>query len=275
VSALDGSIRAQILNLLRDLRAQLGLSYLFIAHDLAPVAYMSHTLPVMYLGKIVESGEARRFTVAPKHPYNEAIDRLRASLGRLNPTAVQLDAARDPESAAEQLAGDIDALVESKEARRWLSEEEQVRAGHDDDGGRWHGHDVNRHGDDIVAFSVRLDEPLRWSAFAVWLTMLLHRHSRAILQVKGLLCVAGVPTPVVLYGVQHTIHPPTHLAAWPEGGPRTRLIVIAKGLDGAASRRRSPPSTVWRQPHSAPLRARRRCAGAHVGVPTHGCAILE
>src|SRR6516165_12110008 len=66
VSALDGSIRAQILNLLRDLRAQLGLSYLFIAHDLAPVAYMSHTLPVMYLGKIVESGEARRFTVAPK-----------------------------------------------------------------------------------------------------------------------------------------------------------------------------------------------------------------
>jgi G3E family GTPase len=161
----------------------------------------------------------------------EATLRLRASLGRLNPTAVQLDAARDPASAAHLLADDIDdPLAESKEARRWLIEEEQVRAGHDDDGHR-HAHDVNRHGDDIVAFSVRLDEPLHWSAFAVWLTMLLHRHSRAILRVKGLLCVAGVPTPVVIHGVQHTIHPPTHLAAWPEGAPRTRLIVIAKGLD--------------------------------------------
>jgi oligopeptide/dipeptide ABC transporter ATP-binding protein len=73
VSALDVSIRAQILNLLRDLQAQLGLSYLFIAHDLAAVAHMSHTIIVMYLGKIVESGEARRLALAPKHPYTEAL----------------------------------------------------------------------------------------------------------------------------------------------------------------------------------------------------------
>jgi oligopeptide/dipeptide ABC transporter ATP-binding protein len=73
VSALDVSIRAQILNLLRDLQARLGLSYLFIAHDLAAVAHMSHAIMVMYLGRVVESGEAKELALAPKHPYTEAL----------------------------------------------------------------------------------------------------------------------------------------------------------------------------------------------------------
>jgi oligopeptide/dipeptide ABC transporter ATP-binding protein len=73
VSALDVSIRAQILNLLRDLQAQLGLSYLFIAHDLAAVAHMSHTIAVMYLGRLVELGEAGELSRAPKHPYTKAL----------------------------------------------------------------------------------------------------------------------------------------------------------------------------------------------------------
>ena len=73
VSALDVSIRAQILNLLKDLQAQLGLSYLFIAHDLAAVAHMSHAIVVMYLGRIVEYGEAQMLVEAPKHPYTKAL----------------------------------------------------------------------------------------------------------------------------------------------------------------------------------------------------------
>jgi oligopeptide/dipeptide ABC transporter ATP-binding protein len=73
VSALDVSIRAQILNLLRDLQAQLGLSYLFIAHDLAAVAHMSHTIAVMYLGQIVEIGDAAAVASQPRHPYTQAL----------------------------------------------------------------------------------------------------------------------------------------------------------------------------------------------------------
>ena len=73
VSALDVSIRAQILNLLRDLQKRLGVSYLFIAHDLAAVAHMSHTIAVMYLGKIVEWGEATAVALEPLHPYTRAL----------------------------------------------------------------------------------------------------------------------------------------------------------------------------------------------------------
>jgi G3E family GTPase len=146
---------------------------------------------------------------------------LRVQLAMINPRAAIVDAA---DAAAEMLRSvDIYAPgAAPADAARWLT------------GASPHG--VHAHRMPYDSLTVTLDQPLDWTAFGLWLTMLLHVHGSRILRVKGLLNVRGVATPVVVNGVQHLVHPPFHLAAWPDADRRSKLVFITEGLDPAALR---------------------------------------
>jgi G3E family GTPase len=134
---------------------------------------------------------------------------LRDELARLNPAAEVVEAS----------FGDVDPdrLFRQRELR-----DVTVDEAHQHDG--------------VAALSLVLDEPLDWTAFGIWLTMLLQARGRDILRVKGLLDVGG-PGPVLLNGVQHIVHPPVHLDAWPDDDHRTRIVFIGRGLDREAIER--------------------------------------
>lgn len=134
-----------------------------------------------------------------------AVEHLEARLGTLNPVAPVLAASFgdcDPEAL---LGGDpVDPRdVETSEAP---------------------------HADGVRAFAVVLDEPLDWTAFGVWLTMLLQARGQDVLRVKGLLDVGG-DGPLLVNGVQHVVHPPAHLDAWPDDDRRSRLVFIARDIE--------------------------------------------
>jgi G3E family GTPase len=90
---------------------------------------------------------------------------------------------------------------------------------------------LRRHAEDISSLSLVLDQPLDWTAFGIWLSMLLNRHGDDVLRVKGILAVQGMDTPVFINGVQHIVHPPQHLERWPTEDHRSRMVFITRGID--------------------------------------------
>jgi G3E family GTPase len=156
----------------------------------------------------------------------EQVARLRSELEKLNRTAAQFDPLQQTLSPRDLIASDLqDPIAKAGEVQRWLAAGEWGQ--YDDES---NSHAPSHHDTEIVASCISVNEPLDWPAFAVWLTMLLNRHGQDILRVKGLLNIAGAGTPVVIHGVQHTIHPPAHLETWPDDTPRTRIIFIARGI---------------------------------------------
>jgi peptide/nickel transport system ATP-binding protein len=103
VSALDVSIQAQVINLLIDLQAELGLTMLFISHDLRVVRQISRRVAVMYLGRIVELGDADHLFAAPQHPYTRALVSASPAPGRRNAERIVLTG--DPPNPAARPAG--------------------------------------------------------------------------------------------------------------------------------------------------------------------------
>ena len=89
----------------------------------------------------------------------------------------------------------------------------------------------------VHGFALAFDGALDWTMFGIWLTMLLNRHGSEVLRVKGILNIEGSETPVAVHGVQHLVHPPVHMAAWPDDGRRSHLVFIVDGLERAVIER--------------------------------------
>jgi G3E family GTPase len=142
-------------------------------------------------------------------------ERLVAQLGTINPSASLLSAA--------EASLDVAVLLQSGSGGGFKAIEEPILG-------------KSAHGG-VSAFAIIVDEPLDWTAFGIWLTMLLNRHGERILRVKGILALEGEERPVVVHGVQHLVHTPTHLSHWPSEDHRSRIVFIVEGIEPELIRR--------------------------------------
>ena len=160
---------------------------------------------------------------------------VRNELARLNPSARLWDASEDPL--------DVDFLLDvmpsgpSPGRARYRLEDEHRREQGGAAGKPAAPLGLRHHTDTVSSFSLILERPIDWTAFGIWLSLLLNRHGDDVLRVKGILYVEGSETPVFINGVQHIVHPPQHLERWPTADHRSRIVFITRGIDQGRLRR--------------------------------------
>jgi G3E family GTPase len=145
---------------------------------------------------------------------------LRMALQQLNVSAPLFDAATDDLSPRRLITEDIHDPKGKVEDISYLM---SLSKGHE-------GHD-HSHTSGVTSFALTFDQPLDWTAYGIWMTMLLNHYGDNVLRIKGMLNVSGVQTPVLINGVQHVVHPPVHLEAWPDDDHRSRLVFIVRNMD--------------------------------------------
>lgn len=153
-----------------------------------------------------------------------AIAEVEAELHHLNPFAEIWRTTGQGFNADVLFREDLgDAERRATEVARWLEKADALD----------HHHIEASH---TNSFVLRYEHPIDWTAFGVWLTMLLHAHGEKVLRVKGILNVRESETPVVIQGVQHVVHPPMHLTHWPDADRSSRIVFITRDIDEAAIR---------------------------------------
>lgn len=164
------------------------------------------------------------------------VAQLRDRITTLNPGAVVLDKnANDFDLRRLFDTSLYNPVTKTMDVQKWLNDEAYAAAQtHDHSHGHSHDHnhhDVSRHGDDIQAFTLILDDPVDTMTFTDALELLIARQGENLLRVKGIVNIADNPgRPLVVHGVQHVFHDPVWLDAWPDDDRRTRIVVIARNL---------------------------------------------
>lgn len=160
--------------------------------------------------------------IADPADRNALEDRMRS----LNPAAPVIQVV-DGEVAPERLlnAGYYDPDARIADVGRWLAAEAYDEPGH---------RHAGRHNDRIGSFCLRADQPLEWPLVSAWLRRLVQQHGPNLLRIKGLLDVAGRPTPVVVHAVRHLFHPPVALDSWPDAERQSKIVFIGIDPDRSA-----------------------------------------
>lgn len=160
------------------------------------------------------------------------LDAVRDALRQINASAWLAVSRDDAGNAQILLTEDLEqSAARIGEVRRWFPT--ASLAAHDSNAASTRYREFGRaqeasHRADISTLSLTFDEPIDWVDFGIWLSMLVHSRGADILRIKGILNVRGSELPLVIHGVQHMIHAPVHLSAWPDEERRSQLVLIGR-----------------------------------------------